>query len=431
MSGDRGQGVRRRTTGRRGEVNAESGLTGSVAPFDGLAELILYPSLIREGAMEVISAKPRLRLLLDHLGTIRDMRQSWKVAYPLREVLFLVVCGTIAGGDDYEEIVDWGEANLSLLRGFCEFHHGIPCADWLRTIMNRVDPALFRACFSSWVAACWQEASDLVAIDGKTSRRSHDHRRDQKALHLVSAFATHTRLVLGQEAVLEKSNEITAIPALLDRLELKGALVSIDAMGCNPSIAGNILDAKADYLLAVKDNQPTLHADIRSYFDTAPAAEIERHNTLDKDHGRLEQRLYTVSTTIDWIASQRSYPGAPSFPQIVTIGMVESQIERGGKIQAERRSYISSRHLSAHDFAAAVRGHWAIENNLHWSLDVTFGEDQSRLRAGHGAKNMAVVRHFALNLIRNQPDKMSIKRRRKRAARDPKYLLQILGTLTR
>ena len=245
--------------------------------------------------MEAIFAKPQLRLLLDHLGSIRDTRQSWKVAYPLREVLFLVVCGTIASADDYEEIVDWGEANLSFLRDFGEFHHGIPCADWLRTIMNRIDPALFRACFSDWVAACWPQAPDLVAIDGKTSRRSHDHRHAQKALHLVSAFATNTRLVLGQEAVFEKSNEITAIPALIERLDLEGALVSIDAMGCNPDIAANILDAKADYLLAVKDNQPTLHAEIRSYFDTAPAAQIERHNTLDKDHGRLEQRRYTVS----------------------------------------------------------------------------------------------------------------------------------------
>jgi predicted transposase YbfD/YdcC len=231
--------------------------------------------------------------------------------------------------------------------------------------------------------------------------------------------------------VFEKSNEITAIPALIERLELKGALVSIDAMGCNPDIAGNILEAEADYLLAVKDNQPTLHADIRSYFDTAPAAEIERHDTLDKGHGRFEQRRYTVSRTIDWIASDRSYPGAPRFPQILTIAMVESQIERGDKNQTERRSYISSRDLSAQAFATAVRGHWAIENNLHWTLDVTFGEDQSRLRAGHGAKNMAVVRHFALNLIRNQPDKMSIKRRRKRAARDNQYLLQILRPLTR
>jgi predicted transposase YbfD/YdcC len=379
--------------------------------------------------IEVFSAKPRLRLLLDHFSKIKDTRQVWKVAYPLREVLFLVVCGTIASGDDYEDIVDWGKAHLSFLRGFAEFHYGIPCADWLRTVMNRINPDLFMACFSSWVAQCWPDKLDLVAIDGKTSRRSHNRKTGQKALHLVSAFATTSRLVLGQEAVDEKSNEITAIPALVERLELEGALVSIDAMGCNPNIAQSILDAKADYLLAVKDNQPTLHADIKSYFDTAPPGEVERYETLGKDHGRIEVRSHTVSHVVDWYAAQRSYPGAPRFPKFTTIAMVESRIERGDKIETERRSYISSRVLSAAAFAEAARGHWAIENKLHWNLDVTFGEDQSRLRTGHGATNMAVVRHFALNLVRQVADKRSIKRRRKRAAWDPKYLLEILGPL--
>src|SRR5208282_5103341 len=237
---------------------------------------------------------------------------------------------------------------------------------------NRIDPELFAACFSSWVAECWPDKPDLVAIDGKTSRRSHDRKRGQKALHLVSAFATTRRLVLGQEATEEKSNEITAIPALVERIDLEGALVSIDAMGCNPDIAQSILDAKADYLLAVKDNQPTLHADIKSYFETAPSGEVERCETVGKDHGRLEVRAHTDSHTVDWTTSERSYPGAPRFPKLATIAMVESQIERGDKIETERRSYISSRALSAAAFAAAVRGHWAIENKLHWVLDVTF-----------------------------------------------------------
>jgi predicted transposase YbfD/YdcC len=379
--------------------------------------------------MEVWSAKPQLRVLLDHLAAIKDTRQSWKVAYPLREVLFLVVCGTIASGDDYDDIVDWGEAHLSFLRGFGEFHYGIPCADWLRTVMNRIDPDLFAACFSSWVAECWPDKPDLVAIDGKTSRRSHDRKNGQKALHLVSAFATTSRLVLGQEAVDEKSNETTAIPALLERIDLAGALVSIDAMGCNPNIAQSILDAKADYLLAVKDNQPTLHAEVKSYFDTAPSGEIERFETVGKEHGRLEVRTHTVSHAVDWTTSERSYPGAPRFPQLATIAMVDSRIERGDKIETERRSYISSRALSAATFADAVRSHWAIENNLHWTLDMAFNEDQSRLRAGHGAKNMAVIRHFALNLVRQANDKRSIKRRRKRASWDPQYLLEILGPM--
>ena len=381
--------------------------------------------------LSAFSAKPRLRLLLDHLSQMKDTRQAWKVAYPLCEVLFLVVCGTIANCDDYEDIVDWGNAHLSFLRRFSEFHHGIPCADWLRTVMNRVDPDLFMACFSSWVAECWPDKLNLVAIDGKTSRRSHNRKTGQKALHLVSAFATDSRLVLGQEAVYEKSNEITAIPALVERLDLEGAVVSIDAMGCNANIAQSILDAKADYLLAVKDNQPTLHDDIKSYFDTAPASEVEKVETIGKDHGRFEVRMHTVSHIVGWYAAERSYPGAPRFPQLTTIAMVESRIERGDKIETERRSYISSRTLSAADFAEAVRGHWAIENNLHWTLDVTFNEDQSRLRIGHGAKNMAVVRHFALNLVRQVADKRSIKRRRKCAAFDPEFLMEILGPLRR
>jgi predicted transposase YbfD/YdcC len=379
--------------------------------------------------LSAFSAKPRLRSLLDHFAKIKDTRQSWKVAYPLREVLFLVVCGTIASGDDYEDIVDWGKAHLSFLRGFSDFHFGIPCADWLRCVMNRINPDLFMDCFTSWVAECWPDKLDLVAIDGKTSRRSHNRKTGQKALHLVSAFATNSRLVLGQEAVFEKSNEITAIPALVERLDLAGALVSIDAMGCNPTIAQSILDAEADYLLAVKDNQPTLHADIESYFETAPPAEVEKVETVGKDHGRFEVRNYTVSHKVDWYPAQRSYPGAPRFSKLTTIAMVESRIERGDKVETERRSYISSRALSAAAFAEAARGHWAIENNLHWSLDTTFGEDLSRLRTGHGAKNMAVVRHFALNLVRQVADKRSIKRRRKRAAWDPQYLLEILGPL--
>jgi predicted transposase YbfD/YdcC len=203
---------------------------------------------------------------------------------------------------------------------------------------NRIDPGLFRDCFVAWVAECWPDRLDLVAIDGKTSRRTHNHRTGDKALHLVSALATNSRLVLGQEAVFEKSNEITAIPALIERLDLVGALVSIDTMGCQVAIAQSILDAGADYLLAVKDNQPTLHAEIESYFATAPASEVEKAETIGKDHGRFELPNYSVSHRLDWYTAERSYPGAPRFPQLTTIAIVESRIERSGTIQTERRS---------------------------------------------------------------------------------------------
>lgn len=375
--------------------------------------------------------KARLALLLDHFARVEDARASWRVMYPLREVLFLVVCGTIADGDDYDDIVDWGEAHLDFLRRFSEFHYGIPCVDWLRALMNRIDPELFSACFEAWVAECWPAHVDLVAIDGKTSRRSHDRRAGRAPLHLVSAFATNAKLVLGQQAVAEKANEIVAIPALLERLSLKGALVSIDAIGCNPTIAQAILDTGADYLLAVKDNQPTLHAEIESYFETAPATETNTAGTLDKGHGRLEMRTHKVSKAVDWVGSERTYPGVRRFPGLAAIAIVEAQVEKKDKTSRERRSYISSRQLSAEAFGEAVRSHWAIENSLHWVLDVTFKEDLSRLRVGHGARNMAVVRHFALNLVRQLKDKRAIKRRRKMASWKPDYLLEILQTIAR
>jgi predicted transposase YbfD/YdcC len=375
--------------------------------------------------------KPRLALLLDHFARIEDVREPWRVVYPLGEVLFLVVCATVANCDDYEDIVDWGEANLDFLRGFAEFYHGLPCVDWLRSLMNRLDPDLFSSCFRAWVAECWPGRADLVAIDGKTSRRSHDRKAGKGALHLVSAFATNSKLVLGQEAVDAKENEIVVIPTLLKQLDLEDALVSIDAIACNPTIAAGIIEAGADYLLSVKENQPTLHAEVESYFATAPEQELITVQTLDKAHGRLEIRDHKVSKSIDWIGSDRAFPGARRFPNLAVIAMVEAQTERRDKTSLERRYYISSRTLSAEDFAQAVRSHWAIENSLHWVLDVTFKEDLSRLRAGHGARNMAVVRHFALNLVRQANDKRAIKRRRKVASWNPQYLLEMLNLRSR
>jgi predicted transposase YbfD/YdcC len=376
--------------------------------------------------MDIFAEKSRVALLLEHFAVITDFRQSCKVMYPLPEILFLVVCGTICDNDDYEGICDWGEAHLAFLRQFGEFHHGIPCADWLRTLMNRIDPDLFTVCFSSWVAEAWPGLADQIALDGKTSRRTHNRREGQPPLHLVSAFATNLKLVLGQQAVDEKSNEITAIPLLLERLDVSGALVSIDAMGCNPNIARDIRDAGGDYLLALKKNQPTLYNDVESYFKSAPSSEIMQFQTVGKEHGRIEIRRHFVSHEADWFTTERSYPDAPRFPDLAAIGMVEARIEHRDHCTCERRYYLTSRKLSAERLAEAVRAHWQIENGLHWSLDVTFDEDRSRLRTGHGAKNMAVVRHFAFNLVRSLDDKRSLKRRRKKAAYDPDYLRLIL-----
>jgi predicted transposase YbfD/YdcC len=385
--------------------------------------------------VESLSPKPRLRLLLDHFAAITDDRPAWRVMYPLQEVLFLVVCASICSCDDYEDIVDWGEARLDFLRRYLDFHWGVPCADWLRTLMNRVDPELFSACFMAWVAACWPERSDLVALDGKTSRRSHDRKAGQAPLHLVSAFATNTRLVLGQQACADKGGEVEAIEGLLDKLaeagSLNGALVTIDAVACNPKIAGRIVNHGGDYLLAVKANQPSLRDEVERFFTDAAPDALDRHDDLDKGHGRIEDRRVFVSRDIDWLNGQRRFPGEHRFPNIAAVAKVETRTELADRCRRETRFFIVSRPMTAKHLAEAVRGHWRIENSLHWVLDVTFREDLSRIRKGHGAKNMALVRHFALNLVRQIKDRRSIKLRRKRADRNPDYLVEILLPIAR
>jgi predicted transposase YbfD/YdcC len=375
---------------------------------------------------------PQRRSLLEHFSSIKDNRQACKVMYPLGEVLLLVVCATMAACDDYDDIALWGNKHLDFLRRLQPYYFGIPCADWLRVVMNRISPDLFAACFLAFVAERLPDAVGQIAIDGKTSRRSHDRGRGQAALHLVSAYATTHTLVLGQRAVADKSNEITAIPLLLEELAVSGALsgslVSIDAMGCQSDIAETIVDLGGDYLLATKDNQKTAHAEIQLYFDAAPADEIEALTEVEKGHGRIETRRHLVSQRVDWISGRRRYPDEPRFKGLSTIAMIETRIETGAEVRVERRCYISSRVLTAKAFAEAARSHWGIENGLHWVLDVQFKEDQSRLRRGHGATNMAIVRHLALNLIRAMPGKLSIKGKRKLATWDTDYLMAALQT---
>lgn len=379
--------------------------------------------------------KSRLRALLDHFSVIEYPREPWKVAHPLPEVLLLVVCGTIADCDDYDHIAAWGEAHLPFLREMQPYHHGVPGGRWLTLLMNRIDPGLFSACFTGWVRETWPDRPDFVAIDGKTSRRSHDRNAGKAPLHLVSAFATTARLVLGQEAVSDKSNEITAIPILLERLAanggLKGATVSIDAIACNATIATAIQEAGATYLLAVKSNQPTLRSEIKDYFAAAPAEALDTATDWDKGHGRIEERAVTVSRETAWLDGDRRFPGELRLPGIATIIKVRSRTELKDRCRSDTRYYISSANLTAEAAAEAVRGHWGIENRLHWVLDVVFNEDQARLRTGHGAKNMAVVRHFAINLVRAMADKKSIKLRRKAAGWDVRYLESILDPAPR
>jgi len=386
-------------------------------------------------SIAVVFTKSRLRALLEHFAIIDDTRQQWRVALPLPEILLLVVCGTIADCDDYEGIAEWGEAHLAFLRRFLPYHHGVPGGRWLNILMNRINPELFSTAFTAWVRETWPDRLDLVAIDGKTSRRSHNRGAEKAPLHLVSAFATTSHLVLGQEAVADNTNEITAIPVLIERLAtndgLKGALVSIDAIATNPTIATAIRDAQADYLLAVKANQPTLRSEIERFFAGAPPASLENTVDIDKGHGRIEQRTVTVARDVGWLDGDRRFPGEVRLPDVTTIVRVASRAELKDRGRFETRYYVSSAGLSAIGAAEAVRSHWAIENSLHWVLDVTFGDDQSRLRTGHGAENMAIVRHFAINLLRTVKDKRSIRLRRKCATWSPDYLATILGQLSR
>ena len=400
-----------------------------------------------------LGSPSRLRALLDHFALIEDTRAPHRVAYPLREVLLLAVCGTIVDCDDYDAIAAWGESHLDFLRGFLPFHHGVPCGRWLTILMNRVNPALFSACFTAWVRDCWPGRPDLIAIDGKTSRRSHDRASGAAPLHLVSAFATTSRLVLAQEAVPDKANELSAIPVLLDRLAvdggLKGALVSIDAIACNATVAKAVRDAGADYLLAVKANQPTLRGEIEALF-ADPETQRQRADDTDKGHGRIEQRRVSVAHEVGWLDGTRRFPGELRLPGVSCVIKVESKTELKDRCRFDTRYYVSSASLTAIKAAEAVRGHWAIENALHWVLDVTFKEDQSRTRKGHGAKNMAVVRHFAINLVRQAddlpvprpgfrrprknpapPKLVSLKLRRKIAGWDTTILAKILAVAPR
>lgn len=380
-------------------------------------------------------AKSRLAALLQHLGEVPDPREPWRVAHPLPEVLLLVVCGTICDCDDYELIALWGERHVAFLRRYLPYDHGVPCGRWLTILMNRIDPGLFSAAFSAWVRQSWPDRPELVALDGKTSRRSHDKSAGAPPLHLVSAFATTARLVLGQEAVADKSSETAAIPVLLERLGrddgLKGAIVSIDAVATNAAIAGAIRAQGADYLLAVKANQPTLRAEVEACFAEAPAGTLDTFADLDKGHGRIEHRTVSVVREVDWLDGQRRFPGELRLPAAACIVRVQSRTELKDRCRLDSRYFISSAALDARRAAAVVRGHWAIENSLHWTLDVVFKDDQSRLRKGHGAKNMAVVRHFAINLVRAVKDKRSIKTRRKVAGWDTRYLASLLGEISR
>ncbi|MGH8297453.1 MAG: ISAs1 family transposase, partial [Steroidobacteraceae bacterium] len=359
---------------------------------------------------------------------LSDPRQPGKVLYPLPEIMLLVLCATLAGAEDFVEIRMWGREKLEFLRSMLPFRRGIPSHDTLNDVMNALDPELFSACFTAWVEGLREDAPDIVAVDGKTSRRAR--RGEEHPLHVVSAWASRQRLVLGQQAIGTKSNEIVAIPLLLERLQLTGALVTIDAMGCQTKIAQAIRDRGADYLLALKDNQRSLADEVETFFAAPDARCGKPFETIDADHGRIETRRHWISHEVDWLTTDRRFPGEPRFPGLKAIAMVEATIERGGKTSTARRFFLSSLAMDAATLARAVRAHWGIENRLHWVLDVVFHDDLMRLRTEHGPKNMATIKHMAMNLVRAAPGKDSLKVRRKAAGWSQDYLRTLLTGTT-
>lgn len=362
----------------------------------------------------------------DHFAELTDPRRG-EVTYPLINVVVIAVCAVLCGADDFVAIARFGRTKRRWLARFLDLSDGIPSHDRFNAILAALKPPEFEKCLLGWITALHEiTGGQVVAIDGKTLRRSFDAAGGKAAIHMVSAWATANHLSLGQVVVDEKSNEITAIPKLLELLELQGALVTIDAMGCQTEIARHIVEAGADYCLAVKDNQPTLRAGIADFFndhleDDFARTKVRRHRTHGKEHGREESRYYFICPVPD------DLPDRSRWAHLKAIGIAISNTQRDGKDCTEVRYYILSKYLAARRFAEAARGHWGIENRLHWQLDVTFQEDQCRVRRGHADANFSILRRTALSLLKNESTlKVGVKNKRLTAGWDDAYLEKVL-----
>jgi predicted transposase YbfD/YdcC len=345
----------------------------------------------------------------------------------------IAICAVVSGAESWDDIELFGEIKADWFASFLDLPHGIPSHDTFNRVFAALDPDQFRTCFLHWMqAVAGVLPAQVIALDGKTVRHSHDRAHGTHAIHMVSAWASGNRLVLAQIKVDEKSNEITALPELLRQLALTGCIVTIDAMGCQRAIAAQILDQDGDYVLGLKGNQGTLHEDVQRSCAVGEAAGLagihhEQSETVEKGHGRIETRRTWViddAAVIAWLQEEHTWPG------LQAIGRVQAERRIGSERTIEDRFYLLSRPLSARAFGDAVRSHWGIENQVHWVLDVTFHEDQSRIRTGYAAENFAVLRHIALNLLRQQTVKRkSIKGRRLKAAWDTDFLLQVLTSV--
>jgi predicted transposase YbfD/YdcC len=366
--------------------------------------------------------------IFTHFGRLRDPRIERTKKHRLMDIIALTICAVIANAEGWEEIEAYGKEKLEFLKTFLELPHGIPSHDTIERVFQRIKPAEFQRCFAEWTQALARELGlKHVAIDGKTLRHSFDRAAAKSALHLISAWSVENHLVLAQQAVDGKSNEITAIPQLLKLLELKGAVVTIDAMGCQKEIAQQIVEQEGDYVLAVKDNHPKLYEYLQNYFlhlHETDFAGVKRDQrvTRDKGHGRTEERRYITTSVPAELREQ--FPG---WVGLQSIGQAINVTHRDGKETFEVRFFISSLNSNAGRLSKAVRGHWGIENSLHWVLDVTFEEDRSRIRKGHGAENFALLRRLAIALIKRAQLKGSIRRHRKTAGWSNDHLLTLLA----
>jgi predicted transposase YbfD/YdcC len=363
-----------------------------------------------------------------------DPRIDRRKRHLLEDVITIAILAVISGADHWTEIEDYGRSKRAWLETFLELPHGIPSHDTFGRVFAHLDPKAFREGFARWVEALRARilpagGDQHVAIDGKSSRRTGSPKADLGPLHMVSAWAVGHSLVLGQLATEKKSNEITAIPQLLDLISVEGCVVTIDAMGCQHKIAKKIVDRGGDYVLAVKENQPELEQDVREFFEWAERAavaerpKVETSETIDREHGREERRLASVSSDVAWLRGLgKKWKGVQSIVQ------VEAWRSEGETTSYERRYYISSLPAEAGRLNRLVRDHWGIENALHWCLDIAFREDDSRVRAGNAAENFAILRHLALNLLKQETTcKLGIKSKRRKAGWDDAYLLKVLA----
>jgi predicted transposase YbfD/YdcC len=374
--------------------------------------------------MEICMKKADLGNFLDNFCELSDPRSSRNRLYSMDEILLTTICACICGADGWQDIEDYGNAQIDFLRTLLPYKNGIPSDDTFRRFFRALDPSEFQKLFCEWMLRFQNQTGAVIAIDGKASRHSFDE--SQRMLHMVSAYATEARLVLAQEKVDEKSNEITAIPLLLNVLDLRGSTVTIDAAGCQYGIAKQIIEKEGNYILALKGNQSSLHQDVKDFFaDQEVCKSASCHEDFDKGHGRMETRKCRVITDVQWLKNRHS-----QWNCLNSIICVESTREIRGKTTKETRYYISSLQDNSRVALKKIRNHWAIENSLHWVLDMSFGDDQSRIRKENAPQIMVICRHIALNLLQKYKQTMprqSIRRLRKMAGWNHISLSQIIS----